>query len=637
MNLLVPHSWLLEHLDTKAKPADIQRYLSLCGPSVEQITQVDGEPIYHIEVTTNRVDMMSVYGIAREAAAILPQFKIKASLKKINHKPFTISHKPLDITIKNNPHLCHRILAIKLSDVKLGPSPKWLQDRLIQIGQRPLNNIIDITNFCMWELGHPVHAFDYDRLKKKTVIVRTAKKGERLTTLDDKTHTLKGGEVVFDDGTGQIIDLPGIMGTQNTVVTHTTKNVLLWIESIVPEKIRLASMGLNIRSQAAILNEKGVDPELGLTAILQSIKLSQTIAGAQVASRLVDIYPYPPKSVTTTLNQQTIDTYLGIHLEPKKITKILTSLGCIVNLRSNIYYLTPPSWRSSDLLIPQDYIEEITRIYGYHNLPSILMATSIPDNPPDDNFQLEHQIKTWLADWGLTEIYTYSLVAQPDAKNNLKLTNPLTDDMIYLRQSLISSHLQVINQNKNKKDISIFEMANVYLPKPKNLPEHQLRLTLTTTQDYAWLKGIIEALFQKLHLPSITFKPTANSTAAILSHTTQVGTIGIVTPSISAADLDVKTLISLSSLYPHYQPLPTTAPIIEDVTITLSPQTYLGPVITAIKSVSPLIESVTLKDRYQDNFTFTITYRHPKNQLTDQDIAPLRAKITTKIHHTPGV
>ncbi|MBI4035171.1 MAG: hypothetical protein HY381_02130, partial [Candidatus Chisholmbacteria bacterium] len=159
---------------------------------------------------------------------------------------------------------------------------------------------------------------------------------------------------------------------------------------------------------------------------------------------------------------------------------------------------------------------------------------------------------------------------------------------------------------------------------------HQLRLTLTTTQDYAWLKGIVETLLQKLHLPQVTFRPTTNSTAGIFSTKIQLGTIGIVTPSISVADLDVKTLINLSSLYPHYQPLPTTAPIIEDVTVTLSPQTHLGPVITAIKSVSPLIESVTLKDRYQDNFTFTITYRHPKNQLTDQDIAPLRAKITTK-------
>jgi len=624
MNILIPHSWLLEHLDTKAKPKDIQRCLSLCGPSVERINVVDSEPVYDIEVTTNRIDAMSVRGIAREAAAILPQFGIKAKLKSLQ-LPKVSSTIPFDITITNNPKLCHRILAIKLENVKISDSPDWLKNRLNQVGQRPLNNIIDITNSVMWELGHPIHAFDYDRLTQKTIIVREAKKGEKFTTLDNKTHVLKGGEVVFDDGTGQIIDLPGIMGTKNTVVTDKTKTVLLWTESIDSRKIRQASMGLAIRTQAAILNEKDVDPELGATALLQSIKLARNLAGATIGSRLIDIYPHPPVITSTVLNQELIDTYLGLHLEPQKIIAILKSLGCIVDLRSNIYHLQPPSWRAKDLTIPQDYIEEIARIYGYHNLPSLLMSTAIPDNPPDDNFQLEHQIKTWLAAWGLTEVYTYSLVAQPDAKNNLKLTNPLTDDMVYLRQFLIPSHLQVIHQNKNKPDVSIFEMANVYLPKPKELPIHELHLTLTTNKDFLWLKGIVEALFKKLHI-SATFTPTE-----ILVSKTKLGTIGRVAPNIYAADLAVGHLIKHSSAYPHYRPLPTTAPIIEDMTFTLPPQTYLGQVITAIKSTSSLIESVTLKDRYENNSTFTITYRNPKSQLTDHDIVPLRSKITARV------
>jgi len=251
MNIQIPHNWLLDHLSTSATPTQIAKYLSLCGPSVERIETIEGEPVYDIEVTTNRVDSMSVNGIAREATVILPEFNIPAKLKPLPTFPKISNDQPLDIKIVNDPTLCHRILAIKLANIKLGPSPKWLQKRLLQVGQRPLNNIIDITNYVMWEIGHPVHAFDYDKFTKKTIIVREAKPGETFTTLDKVKRTLKGGEVIYDDGTGQIIDLPGIMGTFNTVINDQTQNVLLWIESNDPIKIRQASMNLALRSQAA--------------------------------------------------------------------------------------------------------------------------------------------------------------------------------------------------------------------------------------------------------------------------------------------------------------------------------------------------------------------------------------------------
>ena len=255
MNILIPHSWLSDFLETNAKPEKIAEFLSLCGPSVEKLEKVGDDWVYDIEVTTNRVDMMSVYGVAREASVILPQFGYQARLKKYNPDEINkfVSHKinkfvsdeikgggKLDFKISNNPALCKRILAIKLENVELGPSPSWLSSRLSKVGQRPLNNAIDITNYVMWEIGHPIHVFDYDRLKRQKILVREAKKGESLTTLDGIKYNLNGGEVIFDDGAGEIIDLPGIMGTANTVVTPETKNVLLWIESIEPVRIRRA-------------------------------------------------------------------------------------------------------------------------------------------------------------------------------------------------------------------------------------------------------------------------------------------------------------------------------------------------------------------------------------------------------------
>ena len=219
MNILIPDSWLREYLKTDAAPKDIQKCLSLCGPSVERINHLDKENVYDIEVTTNRVDCMSVYGIAREAFAILPQFGFTASIKPLR-LPELIPGKIAGFSVRNDPKLCRRILALKIDNIQVAPSPKWLADRLTAVGQRPLNNLVDITNYVMWEMGHPTHVFDFDRLTTGQMIIREARKGENITTLDDKTYTLEGSEVIIDDGTGKIIDLPSVMGTKNSIVVE---------------------------------------------------------------------------------------------------------------------------------------------------------------------------------------------------------------------------------------------------------------------------------------------------------------------------------------------------------------------------------------------------------------------------------
>ena len=656
MNILIPYIWLLEHLKTPATPEKIQECLSLCGPSVERIEQTEGEPVFDIEVTTNRVDSMSVRGIAREAAAILPEFGIKAHLTKLQLNKVN-TRAPLDMKIKNDPNLCHRILAVKLEDVKISPSPAWLQKRLRQVGQRPLNNIIDITNYVMWEIGHPMHVFDYDRITSKEIRVREAKKGETLITFDDKKYTLHGGEVIFDDGTGKIIDLPGIMGTKNTVVKERTKNVLLWIESIDARRIRDASMGLAIRSQAAILNEKFVDPELGMDAILRGMKLYEKLAQAKIASKIVDIYPSQPKARHISLSQKLLDTYMGLTVKPEKVKRILTSLGCKVDRTSRkdetVYEVTPPSWRSHDLKIPEDLIEEIARIWGYHNLPSILMDGEIPTKTQGIPFDLEHRLKESLSAWGLTEVYTYSLVSQELASaseyekgSHLKLTNPLTEDHAFLRRSIIPSHLDVIRKNSRQPSIKIFELANVYHPaKAGDLPQEKPQLVITTTENFAAAKGLLEMLLQRLRIEhqflaknGIAKMLHPHRTATVVAGNEIIGKAGEIKPSIlqdlglkepiTAAVFDAEKLLAAARAHPTYQPLPKHPPIVEDLTFVLTGKTYIGEVIEEITNTSLLVESVGLKERYQQNFSFTITYRHPKRSLKDEDIAPVRKKIT---------
>jgi phenylalanyl-tRNA synthetase beta chain len=659
MNILIPYTWLLEHLDTKATPEKLQECLSLCGPSVERIDSVNGEPVFDVEITTNRVDSMSVRGIAREAAAILPEFDIKAKLKTLT-TPKVSSQLELGIRIKNNPQLCRRILAVKLENLKIKPSPGWLQKRLTQVGQRPLNNTIDITNYVMWELGHPIHVFDFDRLKEKTIIVREAKKGEKLITLDNKTYTLNGGEVIFDDGTGNIIDLPGIMGTKNTVVTQKTKNILLWTESIDARKIRDASMGLAIRSQAAILNEKNVDPELAMPAILRAIELYKQEAQAQISSKIVDIYPEKPKTTSIKLPQKKLTTYLGLTVPTQKVKRILSALGCKVEInqtkKETLYQITPPTWRTEDLQIPHDLIEEIARIYGYHNLPSKLMAGKIPTKTQGITFHLEDSIKANLADWQLTEVYTYSLVKKELANlseyklnNHLKLSNPLTEDHVFLRRSILPSHLEVIKNNPQKEKVRIFELANVYHPKKgSQLPQEKQQLAITLTQDFFKAKALVEMLLKKLRV-EYQFLPKngipkmlhPDRSAIIVAGNKIIGKIGEIKPSIlrsselkppvTSVVFNTKNLLkSRTSL--TYQPVPKHPPLVEDLTFVLADKTYVGELIEEITNLSRLIESVELKEVYQKNSTFTIIYRHPSRSLTDKDISPIRKKIKKHLY-----
>jgi phenylalanyl-tRNA synthetase beta chain len=654
MNILIPDSWLRDFLKTKATPAQLQEYLSLCGPSVERINVINNETVYDIEVTTNRIDSMSVNGIAREAAAILPEFTVKATYlpPEIPTVANIQGTKPLGIMIKNDPSLCYRILAIKLENVHLGESPKWLKDRLELVGQRPLNNIIDITNYVMWEMGHPIHAFDYDRLTNKKIIVREAKKGERLTTLDNKTHTLKGGEIIFDDGTGRIIDLPGIMGTENTVITEKTKNVMLFIENSDPAKIRYAPMGLAIRTQAAVLNEKGPDPAIALQTLLRATAFAKEIAGATVASKLVDIYPHPQIQKTVILEQSRLDTYLGLPLPKLRIKRILETLGCKVNEKTGIYSITPPTWRTNDIQIPEDAIEEISRIYGYHNILPKLPDTAPPVVSPEKDLLWEEEIKIRLRDWGYTELYTYSMISEKlmdifklDKTKAYKISNPLSEEWVYMRPHLFPSVLNVVKQNLNiRKDLRLFELSMVYQYRENDLPREvpTLIVVWTGADKFLYAKGLADAILSLFGLKILNdSSDSTNQLSDIYSkkHITLgkygsygevndnlISRIGIQVP-VTRLYLNFEELVNNAKSINKYTPIPKYPPVIEDLTFTVSSDTYVGTMISTLKRINPLIQSIEPLDVYKDNRTFRITYMDPDKTLTADEVRPIREKL----------
>jgi len=640
MNILIPHSWLKEYLITNASPEKIAQTLSLCGPSVERLNKVGNDYVYDIEITTNRIDMMSVLGIAREAAAILPQFNIKAKFSPPNLPDLTPPSNPLTITITDTHHTCRRILGIVLDNVKLKASNNQVKTRLEAVNIRSLNNAVDITNYVMTEIGHPTHVFDYDRIKTKKLVLRRSKKGEKIVSLENKQYTLPGGDNVIDDGTANIIDLPGIIGTKNSIVIDSTKRVLFFLETNDPLQIRKTSMTLGIRTQAATLNEKWVDPELAITALKRGVQLLKELTGATIASKVHDIYPNPikPKSVKAPL--RLIKNRLGIDINHSEVSHILKSLGFENQYEKSTdrFTINVPTFRHKDINIPEDIVEEVARIYGYHKLPSKLMATPIPTNYPDENFELEHKIKIWLADMGLNELYTNSMVSKKlvnlsglPANKHLKIKNALSEDWQYLRLSLTPSHLKAIQNNSTSKSVSFFEIANTYHQKNNHLPNEKLELIISTTKPYPHLKGILETLFSKLHL-KVDFKPSGQK-ADIFHKKELLGTVG---PSkensdIFIANFDLKPILKLASSYPKYQPISSHPPIIEDLTFTLAPKTYLASVITAIQSSHKLITKVGLVKTYQQNFTFNLTYQSQDKPLTDKLIAPIRKKVVQTI------
>lgn len=584
MNISIPHSWLKEFLTTDASPAKITECLSLCGPSVEQLEKTGNDYIYHLEVTTNRVDMMSVLGIAREAAAILPRFGIKAKRRPSGTLPEVDQTGSFPLKIEVDQKLCPRFSAVVIGNVSVKPSPKKVSDYLEKSGIRSLNNVVDISNYLMRAYGQPVHTFDFDKIKDK-MILRLSKKDETITTLDGKTFTLPGGDIVIEDGGKRLIDLCGIMGAANSAVEGNTKNVLLFVQTYSPKHIRATSMTLGQRSEAAVIFEKSPDPEMVLPVLQKGIQLFKEWANGLQGSKIIDIYPNPYKPKTVTAPLQLIKERLGVEISQNEVDKILESLG-FVNGRV-------PSWRASDVTIPEDIVEEVARIYGYHRLPSQIMATAIPTNYPDTKFYLEQQIKHWLVGFGLNEIYTNSLVSQ-NYPGQLKIKNALSVDWQYLRNSLIPSHTQTF---------AAFEIANTYHPRPGKLPEERLELVLSGFKDFAELKGIVDALSAKLHVPV---------EAEFTAHT---------------AVIKLEALLKQARLYPHYRPLSSYPAIVEDMTFTLPAQTLLGPVIEAIKAADRLIVSVKLTKTYRQNYTFTISYQSQKQPLSSEKIIPIRRKI----------
>ena len=671
MNILIPDSALREFLKTEATPKQLKEYLSLCGPSIERMQRNppaggDDDVVYNIEVTGNRPDAMSVSGIAREAAAILPQFSIPATYindpytirpKKLPSKKYTHT---LQATVDSS--VCPRFTAMVLTNITVGPSPAWLQTFLEKSGIRSINTVVDITNYLMRAYGQPCHAFDFSKIKKEKgsaiMNLRLSHKGETLQTLDGKTHTLPGNDIVIEDRDGDLIDLCGIMGGYSSQIDEKTTEVLLFVQTYDPSHIRKTSMALSHRTEASGLFEKGLDTELVLPTITKGIELLQSLCGGTIASPLYDIYPdpYTPRHVSVSFAK--IQTYLGLLPEIKNIKTLLETLGFGVTHTKDTLTVSVPSFRR-DVSIDVDVIEEIARMYGYHNLPTNLPDTEPPMIIEDPYLSFEGMIKKTLKGWGYTETYTYSMISEKlmdiydlDKTKTYTIANPLSQEWVYMRPTLLPSMLEILKYNLSfEKNLTLFELSMVYQWQDQHLPKETPMLIVGVTgEKFYEMKGLAEALCtlvgvscKEAVIENIPYFHPHRS--LVISEYGVVGeihpkllqTLGI-NDHVTVLMLDIQAMFDKKTQTKTYIPVPKYPASFEDIAFVVPEKFHIGPLMKDILSLDTTITDVSLLDSYKNIRTLHITYQSDMGNLTQELIQPIRKKILhlaeTKYHAT---
>jgi phenylalanyl-tRNA synthetase beta chain len=482
-------------LDDKAKPGtDVVKELGL------------DDVVLDLDVLANRPDLMGHFGVAREIAAITG-LKLKKEFYDI--KETAKKNKTINLEV-SDVKLCPRYSALVISGIKIGPSPDWMRKRLESVGVRSINNIVDLTNYIMLDRGQPLHAFDYAKIKGKIMTVRPAKSGEKVVTLDGKTWSLESGMLIIEDGE-RIIDLAGIMGGANSEISEKTATIVLQAAVFDPTTIRRTSRKLGARTDAVGRYEKTVDPNQTLAHLTYTYTLLKEMQPDVVLEQIIDTGKWQIEPVKITVSMDRVENILGIKIPVKEIISILNSLGAEVTKKGkNSLEVLAPTYRP-DLKIPEDIVEEISRIYGYNKL-----GESVPTGdlePPKEPKYLSRirAVKSYLKGKGFTEVYNYSFIGGDNIEklglkisDHIEVANPLASNQQYMRTELLSSLLNNVHENlKYTEALKLFELSNVYFPKPGGATYEAPLLTAVVSgqtkdgKEFFELKGGLEQLFEE--------------------------------------------------------------------------------------------------------------------------------------------
>lgn len=619
--MLAPLSWLKGYIDISLPPKELGERLTEVGLGTEKITKVDKDTIFEFEVTSNRPDWLSIIGIAREIAAIEGK-----SIKYPHLKTTLGSSAPKGVqplVIKTDFEINPRFTAIIIDGIKVAESPKWLKERLLKINQRPINNIVDITNYVMFELGNPLHAFDYHKIKGSIMRVHKTSGGELFKSVDGVAYRLPKGAVVISDAE-KIIDLCGIKGGFNSATFEETKTIVIRVPVENPILIRRASQSLGLRSEASSIFERGVNAGATVEALTRCVDLILELAGGEIASNLYDLRKSDFKPWNLKLRLERLNKILGIEIKEAKVLQILKNLNLSPKkLSKDIIQTTIPTYRN-DLKIEEDLIEEVARLYGYNNFPKTIPVGQIPTKPIPyyKDYETEERAKRILTSCGFSEIYSYSLISETDlvsigivSEKSLRVDNPVSREFEYLRPTLKINLIKALRQNKpNSSQINLFELGKTYLGKTlDNISEEYMLSAFSNEKSFFEIKGMLERLFQEL---GIDADPT---------------------PYIEVLDEGVFFEINFSESLKKaksqktFIPIPEYPPVIEDLAIIADENVKTGELMEEIKKQSPLVAEVSLLDQFKNSRTFHILYQHKERNLTTEEVAKIRDKIVTSL------
>ena len=632
-----------------------------------------GDSILELELTPNRPDCLSMLGVAQEVAALTGDTVTAPEVVYAEEEASAGDMATVEIV---DPDLCGRYTASIVTGLKIGPSPAWMQDRLKACGMRPINNVVDITNYVMMEYGQPLHAFDYDKVKDHKIIVRRARAGERLMTLDGEDRPLDPEMLLITDPDGPI-GLAGVMGGASTEVTEDTKTLLLESANFNNVNIRRTSTRLRLRSEASLRFDKGLSPELPPKGLRRATQLLAEFAGGTVAKGIIDVNPGAKEKTPIHLTESRIRQVLGISMEMDKVRDVLESLGFGCEGSGGKLEVSIPYWRT-DVSIEDDLVEEVARISGYDDIPTTPLSGRIPANVPDEARSLRDRVKDVLAGCGMQEVVNYSL---SDVKglesaglghlaqlNPMKVANPLRVEQEYLRLSLRPGLLANVEHNRkyHHGPLLMFEAGKVYIPKDGELPEEQELLAGVVTGDpedptdgFLRAKGVLETMLGRLgvearfergegeglHPGRVVEVSARGDRLAVLGevHPQVLEAFDIEGASVHVFEVDVGRLQAHLPKATRYKPVSRYPGALRDLALIVDTDTPSRSVQEVITSF-PLVTSVELFDVYtgdqvsagKKSLAFRVLYQSPSRTLSEHEVAMVQAQLLDKLGRETG-
>lgn len=630
------------------------------------------EDVVEFEITSNRPDCLSIIGLARETAATFKRpFAVKESVYHENGEDIDDY---LSVCVEDNQK-CYRYAAKVVKNVKIEPSPEWMQRRLNRAGVRAINNIVDITNYVMLEYGQPMHAFDISYIEGNEINVRCAKDGEKIMTLDGIERELNANMLVICDKEKPNA-IAGVMGGENSGVTEDTKTIVFESANFLGSSVRKTAVSLGMRTESSARYEKGLDPNMVLPALNRALELVEQLGAGEIVGGIIDIQKIEKQPVTLPLEADKINRFLGTEIPEADMIKILESL----TFKVENGMVTAPSFRI-DIGCMNDIAEEVARIYGYNNIKSTMLQGDTLQGGFTKEQSFENRIKTLLADKGFYEIYAYSFtnpklfdLLRIDAESPLRkvvtISNPLGEENSIMRTTSIHSMLEVLQRNYShrNKEAFLFECANVYLPKSLSvteLPEERKKVTLGCygNTDFFALKGMVQALLDDLGIDKVSYVPVQDNktfhpyrTAHILNENGDtIGVIGEIHPlvcknyeideKVYLCELDLNTLYDSVNRTLKYEHLPKFPATTRDMAMLVDDEVMVSQIEAVIvKKAGKILEHFSLFDVYKGSqipegkksIAYSLSFRAADRTLNDEEVNASMDKILKGLKEEVG-